>query len=320
MFFTRARVDQLDACMRLIVTCFIENRTFTQLFPDRDTRADAIRENFRQDVEFCLIHGTVFIATERENPVSMLITLDFNKCLEMHKPEMDHLLGEIFSPYTKAKWEACPGTARYMMLICVHPALRARDLEHRLIDKMFQQFPEDWCVIEIDNTDYLQMLQEKGFLVHIEPDGAMHGVRPPIPEGIEILKCDLSAANLLWGYRRTFDNEIIPGAPRVGAYPTFNAWYEAYKHENVFIMRHWPYCIGVFYFDPDTQELEFSIHPEYRRKGYGKTLLRAAVSYMRGIGIQSAICNVPDNNAAALATINTLDCEMLSPGRYKVTL
>ena len=319
MFISKARPNQLDECMRMLVTCFIENATYTKLFPDRDTRAEQIRANFRQDIEFCLNHGYCYLMIERNSIIGMLFAHDYKKLMLDHPADAQHLFGDTFPQSLHDLWSSIPGNVLYFMLTCVHPAWVAHDVTQRLFEAAFKYHPDTGYVAQVDKKDFIKVFEEKGFLIEYLSESMWHAVKPPVDETLEYMHITPGFSSLIWEYRRLFDGHELPGAPRIMAFPNYTSWFENHGKENIFVAVNGMTVYGMFAFDKATREFQVSVHPKYRQRGFGYKLSIAALSYMCGVGVDHAIA-IPGDDTASLKLVQKLHATRLEPGKYEVRL
>ncbi len=174
----RLKISDLEQTLDLFCECFAEDHFYARSFPDKNTRAEAMRIAFRFSIEYCLAGGFCYGIRENEKLIAFLLMFDYWKTQKKDPA----VFREIFTGSASGKFlyeEALHGTIEkelgekvlYALSVAVKPSHRGAGLAACLFDKVLEKYSDYNIASDVSNEDSLAIYTKRGFEMRVLEQG-----------------------------------------------------------------------------------------------------------------------------------------------------
>ena len=163
--------EDLERVLDLFCVCFSEDKYYKTLFADSSDMLSAMRESFRDSINFCLSHGIGIGITDGTELIGFALLFDYQQIKTRYRDEFNAVFGAKNGeklPYEDqfhSRIEKLQGNTLYLLSIAVKPVLQSQGLASCIIDRVLTHYKDYNLVSDVSNEKSLGLYAKRQFQI-----------------------------------------------------------------------------------------------------------------------------------------------------------
>lgn len=171
MLLKRLTLTEMDQLKALFVQEFLDDHYYSQLYPDRDSRAGYMKKAFHKCFLCCLQQGNSMGVFEGDRLIAFLLCLDYGR-LRGSTVDLRDIFGvSKTAQQLQTRLDKLGENVIYLISIAVDQAYHRMGLASALVDVMIAEHPGCTFAGDVSNGASLPIYRARGFqMSQMEPD------------------------------------------------------------------------------------------------------------------------------------------------------